>query len=52
MLDGLISEDSLVTGVRVWMDGGMCDLAGGKFEPYKEISTLPMQRYRGIGKVS
>jgi hypothetical protein len=50
MLDGLISDESLVTGVKVWMEGGMCDLAGAKFEPYKANSTLPMQRYRGNGK--
>ncbi len=50
MLNGLISDESLVTGVKVWIEAGMPDYANGKFEPYKPINKARMHVYRGMGK--
>jgi hypothetical protein len=50
MLNGLISDETLLTGVRVWIKAGMPDYANGKFEPYKPVSGVRMHVYRGIGK--
>lgn len=50
MLNGLISEEALLTAVRVWIKASMPDYANGKTAPYKPDLDLPMQRYRGIGK--
>jgi hypothetical protein len=50
MLQGLIEDDSLLTAVKIWINGGMCNYAQGSYERYKPSNDLPMQRYRGIGK--
>lgn len=52
MLNGLVSVESLMTAVKCWMKSKMPDYANGKFEPYREKTDKPMQRYRGMGKVS
>lgn len=52
MLQGLLPIDILTIAVQAWMKNKMPDYANGKFEPYKEKTNLPMQRYRGMGKVS
>lgn len=50
MLDGVLGVDSLVTGVRVWVDNGMPNYSDGSGDSYKPKLKLPMQRYRGVGK--
>ena len=35
MLTGLIPIDSLVTGVKMWIESGMPDYANGHTRPYK-----------------
>jgi len=50
MLNGLITDESLVTHVKVWIANKMPYYAIGSTETYKPSSELPMQRYRGIGK--
>ena len=52
MLQGLISDDSLLTAVKIWQENGMPNYENGTCELYKPKSELPMQRYRGIGKSS
>jgi hypothetical protein len=49
MMNGLLGTDSLVTGVRVWVNAGMPDYANGHTEPYRPKDGKPMQRYRGMG---
>ncbi len=34
MLNGLISDELLITGVELWVKNGMPDYAHGKFAPY------------------
>lgn len=50
MVQGLIPLDSLVTGVRVWIENGMPDYANGLYERYKPSNDKPMKRYRGLGR--
>lgn len=50
MLSGEITIEHLLTHVPLWITSGMPDYANGKFEPYKEKLTLPMQTYRGGGE--
>ena len=50
MLNGLLDDDSLETGVRVWRDNGMPEYSNGSGAIYKPSSDLPMQRYRGSGE--
>jgi hypothetical protein len=40
MLKGLVSIESLVTHVKVWIVSGMPDYSNGKFDAYKEIKEV------------
>lgn len=50
MLGGLISDETLLTAVKCWMEAGMPNYAQGSDERYKPNCELPMSRYRGNGK--
>ena len=50
MQNGLISEESLLTNVKVWIENGMPDYANGKDAPYLSFEKTLKERYGNIGK--
>lgn len=50
MLNGLVSDETLETAAKCWIDAGKPNYAEGCTKPFVPPHPLPMQRYRGIGK--
>ena len=51
MVNGVLTLDALELAVTLWKEQGMPDYANGSKSAYKPKSDVPMQRYRGIGKI-
>ena len=51
MLSGLISDETLLTAVKCWMEAGTPNYSNGNTERYRPQPELSMRgRYRGVGK--
>ena len=50
MLNGLVSDKTLITAVKCWIEAGMPNYTNGDTERLKPEIELPMRRYRGYGK--
>ncbi len=44
MLLGLVPVESLITGVKIWMENGMPDYANGNTTPYKAFNFHPFAK--------